>query len=752
MASAAAAAAPVTGPSPAVKAILLAQEALLKVPVEERPGHVDQYNTIITMATADAQAKSMAVRLLPQFFAGIDSETQTKALNAFLDLVEDEDTAMHEQALTKLPEFAVAVPLYVPRLADVLGQVLEGCDREVQAVVNASLAKLSRVDAPAVVSRLLAVVAQGNGVSAEEAADGAPGSAAHDKVILQALDNRVLQRFRERRGVVGEPAIATAKAVLDAGRAAYDAGRTRVARALVHAAARFVEFQPPREPKAATDAAAAATDAADAAASAEAEAPRAGPAGLDKLLADAAGVVGVTAADAEGVKRVVFFLDTAKRSRPTTLESAVVSFCAAGQLEKLDEATQSAVLGVVEELARGATAEEARVLLPIVVDTVSRTCAVGADSAAAVAAIRFGAVERALLAFHHLARTVPREAGIATGFDFDAATRKRIGFTGQPQDVNGDTAIDAAKRGPFVAAFTALADHAKAFDARFAPVQDGLRRDASMHHQWAEAARGLVQARRRIDHAIVAAAARKEHAAAVAAARAAAAAAAGDDAEAAAAAADAAEAQVPAAAVPKASDVPVPAEIAAELEVATAKSKDLSDKLKHTALARDVCGSVTRLLAPLLREEPAVVPTTFEPSYRRAPKTGAPAVRTKRGRSDSNAKGGASSGKQSAGGSKSSSSSGAAAAASSGGASGRGGKKSRGSDEPKAKRPNTGSNGDKPAGGRQDRAGSKGKGGGAAAAAGGAGKAGRGGRNGGGAAAAGGKGSSSNGGGRRRRQ
>lgn len=77
--------------------------------------HKDAYQVILDGAKGGTKEKRLAAQFIPKFFKHFP-ELADSAINAQLDLCEDEDVSIGHQAIKELPQFATGENL--PRVAD----------------------------------------------------------------------------------------------------------------------------------------------------------------------------------------------------------------------------------------------------------------------------------------------------------------------------------------------------------------------------------------------------------------------------------------------------------------------------------------------------------------------------------------------------------------------------------------------------------------------------------------------------------
>jgi len=90
------------------------------------------YLGIISAAKGNAKSKQLAAQLIPRFFKHFPT-LSSQAINAQLDLCEEDELGIRVQAIRGLPLLCKDTPQHLPKIADVLGQLLladEGLERD----------------------------------------------------------------------------------------------------------------------------------------------------------------------------------------------------------------------------------------------------------------------------------------------------------------------------------------------------------------------------------------------------------------------------------------------------------------------------------------------------------------------------------------------------------------------------------------------------------------------------------------------
>ncbi|KAG9335749.1 hypothetical protein JZ751_004178 [Albula glossodonta] len=106
--------------------------------------HKDAYQVILDGVKGGPKEKRLAAQFIPKFFSNFP-ELADAAINAQLDLCEDEDVSIRRQAIKELPRFAAGENL--PRVADILTQLLQTDDSAEFNQVNIALISIFKIDA-----------------------------------------------------------------------------------------------------------------------------------------------------------------------------------------------------------------------------------------------------------------------------------------------------------------------------------------------------------------------------------------------------------------------------------------------------------------------------------------------------------------------------------------------------------------------------------------------------------------------------
>nr|XP_006642504.2 PREDICTED: apoptosis inhibitor 5 [Lepisosteus oculatus] len=128
--------------------------------------HKDAYQVILDGVKGGPKEKRLAAQFIPKFFKSFP-ELADAAINAQLDLCEDEDVSIRRQAIKELPQFAAGENL--PRVADILTQLLQTDDSAEFNLVNNALLSIFKMDARGTLGGLFTQILQGEDIVRERA-------------------------------------------------------------------------------------------------------------------------------------------------------------------------------------------------------------------------------------------------------------------------------------------------------------------------------------------------------------------------------------------------------------------------------------------------------------------------------------------------------------------------------------------------------------------------------------------------------
>uniref|UniRef100_A0A8C1EBM1 Apoptosis inhibitor 5 n=2 Tax=Cyprinus carpio TaxID=7962 RepID=A0A8C1EBM1_CYPCA len=133
---------------------------------EDLSKHKDAYQVILDGVKGGPKEKRLAAQFIPKFFSSFP-ELADAAINAQLDLCEDEDVSIRRQAIKELPRFASGENL--PRVADILTQLLQTDDSAEFNQVNTALISIFKIDAKGTMGGLFSQILQGEDIVRERA-------------------------------------------------------------------------------------------------------------------------------------------------------------------------------------------------------------------------------------------------------------------------------------------------------------------------------------------------------------------------------------------------------------------------------------------------------------------------------------------------------------------------------------------------------------------------------------------------------
>lgn len=109
------------------------------------PQHENEYKEILAAVKGTSHEKRLASQFISKFSAKFPSHAQ-EAIDALLDLCEDEDITIRKQAIRDLSNLCKEAKEHVPKITDSLTQLLIAEDASELQIVNASLLTLLRLD------------------------------------------------------------------------------------------------------------------------------------------------------------------------------------------------------------------------------------------------------------------------------------------------------------------------------------------------------------------------------------------------------------------------------------------------------------------------------------------------------------------------------------------------------------------------------------------------------------------------------
>lgn len=106
--------------------------------------HQKEYEEILGGVKGDVAARKITAQFISRYFATFPN-LEEKSLDALFDLCEDDDSAIRKQSITSLGVVCRGKPSLVPKVADILAQLLQVDESAEINCVNSSLVALLRI-------------------------------------------------------------------------------------------------------------------------------------------------------------------------------------------------------------------------------------------------------------------------------------------------------------------------------------------------------------------------------------------------------------------------------------------------------------------------------------------------------------------------------------------------------------------------------------------------------------------------------
>ncbi|XP_013779742.1 apoptosis inhibitor 5-like [Limulus polyphemus] len=130
--------------------------------------HEKEYVEILEAVKGSGNEKRLASQFITRFFKNFPHLVD-KAIDAQLDLCEDDDVAIRKQAIKELPSFCKENKEFVPKIADVLAQLLQTDESTELIVVHAALMTVFRISAKDTLGGLFSQILNGEEIVRERA-------------------------------------------------------------------------------------------------------------------------------------------------------------------------------------------------------------------------------------------------------------------------------------------------------------------------------------------------------------------------------------------------------------------------------------------------------------------------------------------------------------------------------------------------------------------------------------------------------
>lgn len=126
------------------------------------------YQIILSGVRGDAQTKRLSSQFIARFFTKFPNLANA-SLDALLDLCEDDNVNIRKQAIKDLPMLCRENKDFLPKIADVLSQLLQTQDSSELAVIQSSLMSLFRKEAKGTLIGLFSQIRTGGDIVREKA-------------------------------------------------------------------------------------------------------------------------------------------------------------------------------------------------------------------------------------------------------------------------------------------------------------------------------------------------------------------------------------------------------------------------------------------------------------------------------------------------------------------------------------------------------------------------------------------------------
>ncbi|KAK3207032.1 hypothetical protein Dsin_021078 [Dipteronia sinensis] len=134
---------------------------------KDKSQNVKDYEGIIEASKTSLKAKQLAAQLIPRFFKFFP-DLSSRACDAHLDLIEEEELGVRVQAIRGLPLFCKDTPEYLSKMVDILVQLLAADEIVERDAVHKALMSLLRQDVKASLTALFKHIGSADEPSTDE--------------------------------------------------------------------------------------------------------------------------------------------------------------------------------------------------------------------------------------------------------------------------------------------------------------------------------------------------------------------------------------------------------------------------------------------------------------------------------------------------------------------------------------------------------------------------------------------------------
>lgn len=135
---------------------------------EKAGDHVESYQAILNATKGSLPQKKLACQFIPRFFKYFPALAES-AIDAQLDLCEEEETPVRRMAIKSLPDFCKTATEHIPRITDILTQLLQQEDASELVIVRSGLEALIVKDPEAALGGIFTQICVGDDLVREKA-------------------------------------------------------------------------------------------------------------------------------------------------------------------------------------------------------------------------------------------------------------------------------------------------------------------------------------------------------------------------------------------------------------------------------------------------------------------------------------------------------------------------------------------------------------------------------------------------------
>lgn len=135
---------------------------------EQAGNYTESYQAILDATKGSTSEKKLACEFIPRFFKYFPGHAES-AIDAQLDLCEEEETPIRRQAIKSLPDFCKFTSEHIPRITDILTQLLQQEDATEVAIVRNGLETLIEKDADLALGGIFSQIVVGDDLVREKA-------------------------------------------------------------------------------------------------------------------------------------------------------------------------------------------------------------------------------------------------------------------------------------------------------------------------------------------------------------------------------------------------------------------------------------------------------------------------------------------------------------------------------------------------------------------------------------------------------